>query len=399
MKKKQQKGKVYLCGHTGSYNRGSSAIVITTAKIARSLWPDKQIILATFEPESDKALGVFQHFDDILIYCRDQFIYKALGFFFRKILKNDSLAFRIIQWNLLRKLTSDDIVLNVGGDIYCYPGAARTSYALIEETHRKKITSVFWGCSLEPKLIDEKMLHNLKQYSLIVARESITYKLLLKKGVSPEKIVLLPDPAFLLKAKKTALPQDFTKVIGINMSPLVLSSSQHATQLFKALQSLIHYIIEKTEYKVALIPHVYTPKGDEDALVNQQLKALFPNNKVVLFDKEYTAEELKYIISKCSLLVCARTHASIAAYSSGVPTLVLGYSTKSKGIAQDLFLRQEGYVLQASDITKDKLFHDFQTLLNQLEIEKEKLILKRKEIEKEFEDKTLRNKIIPKLNK
>jgi polysaccharide pyruvyl transferase WcaK-like protein len=32
------------------------------------------------------------------------------------------------------------------------------------------------------------------------------------------------------------------------------------------------------------------------------------------------------------------THASIAAYSTGVPTLVLGYSNKAVGIAHDLSL-------------------------------------------------------------
>ena len=49
--------------------------------------------------------------------------------------------------------------------------------------------------------------------------------------------------------------------------------------------------------------------------------------------------------------MAARTHASIAAYSSCVPTLVLGYSIKSKGIATDLFGNYEGYVLPMQDIS------------------------------------------------
>ena len=49
--------------------------------------------------------------------------------------------------------------------------------------------------------------------------------------------------------------------------------------------------------------------------------------------------------------MAARTHASIAAYSSGVSTLVAGYSVKARRIARDLFGTEDGHVLpvQAMD--------------------------------------------------
>ena len=51
------------------------------------------------------------------------------------------------------------------------------------------------------------------------------------------------------------------------------------------------------------------------------------------------------MISKCRAFIGARTHATIAAYSSCVPTLVVGYSVKARGIARDLFGSEEHYVL------------------------------------------------------
>ena len=45
----------------------------------------------------------------------------------------------------------------------------------------------------------------------------------------------------------------------------------------------------------------------------------------------------KYIISQCAYFIGASTPSTIAAYSTGVPTLVVGYSVKAKGIAKDLF--------------------------------------------------------------
>ena len=59
---------------------------------------------------------------------------------------------------------------------------------------------------------------------------------------------------------------------------------------------------------------------------------------------------VKGYISKCHMLIAARTHASIAGYSNCIPTLVLGYSVKSKGIATDIFGKYENYVLPVSDI-------------------------------------------------
>lgn len=60
---------------------------------------------------------------------------------------------------------------------------------------------------------------------------------------------------------------------------------------------------------------------------------------------DMSCRKLKYIISQCRAFIGARTHATIAAYSSRVPTLVVGYSVKARGIARDLFGTEENYVL------------------------------------------------------
>ena len=76
---------------------------------------------------------------------------------------------------------------------------------------------------------------------------------------------------------------------------------------------------------------------------------------------DHIAPELKYIISKCRIFVGARTHATIAAYSMAVPTLVVGYSVKAQGIARDLFGTTENYVLSVQELShKENLMHAFQ---------------------------------------
>ena len=78
-----------------------------------------------------------------------------------------------------------------------------------------------------------------------------------------------------------------------------------------------------------------------------------------MFD-DMDCQRLKYIISKCRFFVGARTHSTIAAYSTNVPTLVCGYSVKSKGIATDLFGTYENYVVPVQNmIDKEQLLKSF----------------------------------------
>ena len=60
----------------------------------------------------------------------------------------------------------------------------------------------------------------------------------------------------------------------------------------------------------------------------------------------------------------ARTHASIAAYSTGVPTLVVGYSVKARGIAKDIFGTDEGYVIPVQSLKEeDSLVKAYENLV------------------------------------
>ncbi|MBQ1977815.1 MAG: polysaccharide pyruvyl transferase family protein, partial [Ruminococcus sp.] len=110
------------------------------------------------------------------------------------------------------------------------------------------------------------------------------------------------------------------------------------------------------------VPHVYDVEPESGDL--QLLREFYDNFKstgrVSIVDKACSCEELKFIISKCRFFVGARTHSTIAAYSTCVPTLVLGYSIKSLGIARELFGTEKGYVLPYTEIKgKEDIYNVF----------------------------------------
>lgn len=369
--------KYFLCGNTGSVNRGCEAIVRSTVKVLEKRNGD--IYLATFAPEQDKKM-VSQLGINVLPYA--SYPTKIHRYFFgllRKIFKNSLFGLSIIQKPIFSRISQEDISLNIGGDTYCY---ARPIYslALNKYTHKKGIKNILWCCSVEKSKINKEILKDLNRYTYIFAREQITVQNLIEAGVDNKKIVKVCDPAFFLDTKQTTLPEGFVagNTVGINVSEMVINEGNPF--VYENVISTIKYILENTDMNVCLIPHVYNIKNNSnDYPILKKIFNEINSQRVSFVDIELDCEQLKYIISKCRFFIGARTHSTIAAYSSGVPTLVLGYSVKSKGIAKDLFGTYEDYVLPYGSLTKaNELLSAFKKL-----------------VENEEDIKALYNKVLP----
>lgn len=151
--------------------------------------------------------------------------------------------------------------------------------------------------------------------------------------------------------------------MGINISPTVISFERDSGKTLEAAVTLIRYIIQETDMQIALIPHVVWGNMD-DRIIHKKLYEMFQDTGRVVLLEDHNCMELKGFIARCRLFIGARTHATIAAYSSCVPTVVLGYSVKARGIAKDLFGTEEGYVLPVQSLRgRDNLAQAFAWLL------------------------------------
>ena len=251
-----------------------------------------------------------------------------------------------------------DVALSVGGDNYCYGNTAIYGYlnAAYQKNH---IKTVLWGCSIEPDVVKEpSVAEDLRRYALVAARESITYEAVKAVGAN---VVQMPDPAFHMQPETCDTDERFLKsdVIGINISPMIINNEENQGAAYANYRDLIQYILDNTDTYIALIPHVVWANNDDRIPLKQLYDDFGQNQRLILVD-DHAAPELKYIISKCSFFIGARTHATIAAYSTGVPTLVVGYSVKARGIARDLFGTENGYVLPVQQLKEsDELTQAF----------------------------------------
>ena len=209
--------------------------------------------------------------------------------------------------------------------------------------------------------MDTTTAKDIARYDLITARESISYETL--KAVNPNTI-LVADPAFVLDSVELPLPEGWKEgnTIGINASPLIMQCAKDGGVAYEAYCRLIERILDTTDATIALIPHVVIENSDDRIPLRSLFEKFASTGRVVLVE-DHNCCELKGYISRCRMFIGARTHATIAAYSTCVPTLVLGYSVKSKGIARDIFGTEEHYVLPVQELRDpDELANGFDWL-------------------------------------
>jgi polysaccharide pyruvyl transferase WcaK-like protein len=334
--------KKVLYMHGGSGNHGCEAIIRTTAKL---LGGPEDVVLWSFEREEDIRYGAARTVERIV---QTDEIKKGSpahieAMIRRKIFKQPDANFKVF----VRKLFKNNVAISVGGDNYCYPWSAAQGAQWGKLIRRTGAKTVLWGCSVEEDAITPEIRADLEQFDLITARETITYQLL--KNIN-SNTVLVADPAFLLEKEKCPLPENFKEgnTVGINVSPMIMDYGD-GDIILKNYEELIKYILTETDMNVCLIPHVIW-KQNNDLLPVDLLYGKYADSGRICKVDDRNGMELKWVISQCRFFVGARTHATIAAYSTCVPTLVIGYSVKSKGIATDLFGTDRNYVVPVQNL-------------------------------------------------
>lgn len=361
---------ILLYNHGGCQNGGCEAIVRTTSALFAQAGMD--VVLASDQSQYDRMAGLSDvkrivH-STISPLSLDRVI-NSIGFRLG-MPREEEVARKHAP--VLRAGRRSDICLSIGGDTYCY-GRPEHLYVINRKLKRAKKPTVLWGCSIEPELLEGEMLEDLRSYDLIVAREPITYEAVKSAGLPA---FLACDPAFTLDTVCLPLPESWRegKTIGLNVSPLVLNKAKDRKKAMDAFVSMIRHILETGDDAVALIPHVtWAHDSDLDAL--QEIQSHFTDEpRVFMLPGDLRATELKGYISRLKALVTARTHASIAAYSSAVPTLVVGYSIKARGIARGLFGDETGHLIPVQELhDAAQLIGAYDAMIARAEAERELL--------------------------
>ena len=356
--------------HNGSLNRGCEAIVRSGINIIKQEISNSKVNVISFRPDTDRNIpNIDKIYDGSMINIERYTLEWLISSIKIKLFNDETYALRKINKNIIKHIDENDICLSIGGDAYCY-GEQDGWYEINRIIKKKNKKLVLWGCSIGKEDLSSKKIQDLKNFDLILARESLTYNILKEEGLTNVK--LCADGAFTMDKEELALPEGWQKnnTIGLNFSPLVYKRNPESGQ---AIEDLIKYILKTTNMTICLTPHV-TEEGNNDynTLLGYYNK-FKDTNRVIILPDDLNAIQYKGYIGRMRLFIGARTHATIAAYSNYVPTMVLGYSVKSKGIAKDIF-GEEKLVLGIDELSdSENLISKFEELRKEESQIREKL--------------------------
>lgn len=341
------------------YNRGSEALVRGITHICKNMDKDTKVILNSAENNFSEAVNLpgIDEYVKRLSFGSKKSPKALFAAFAERVLKNKKLAAKIRYKKLLEAAGKADIIVVMAGDNfdvspeYNFNGNSFL-YQLLKEQNNAKL--VMYDCSMGKENLNKTVVNGFNKCDAITARDSISLDNMLKAGVNDVKY--FPDPAFVMEKEECPLPDGWQKgkMMGLNLSNLILRSKYGGDKekVLESYYNMIDSVLEKTDFSIVLVPHVM---NNADLSV---LKVIYEkyrdSERVLIIDNEkLSAPQLKYIISECEVYVGARTHSTIAAYSTCVPTLVIGYSVKSKGIATDLFGTDEHFVVPVYNISDE----------------------------------------------
>jgi len=377
----------YLTGHRTFGNRGCEAIVRTTVGFLREQLGEVEVLVPSSDVVNDKKH--WPEAESIGVKFVPAYLPPMIMRFWRRLqrlplpfLRRTGWPFPMPKW-FKKILESVDCVLSVGGDLYSLDyGIPSLIMAMDRCAMDLGKPIILWGASVGPFEREPHFLpviiNHLGRMSFVVARESVTFEYLTSLGLG-KRVILGADPAWALLPEPCDLtpfwPKDSGEgVLGINISPLLLRyrpAGEPDGKLLDEIAQFIWYVVVERRLGVLLVPHVIphnrsAPNNDAAFMAKlftrREVRDL--GEHVQLMDDRLKAPQTKYVISHCRFFIGARTHSTIAALSSGVPTISIAYSVKAKGINRDVF-GNDRYVLDAPYVSKESLIERLTWLWNE----------------------------------
>jgi colanic acid/amylovoran biosynthesis protein len=362
---------VLLVGHSGSFNKGCEALVRSTVDIIQRHLHPENISLMSDDPQSDMK-AIAQDLPQLSIHNA----LPKVGGKFSPSWILERVESRLLRrfypglpaystWRNRRFYKNIDIAISIGGDTFSddYEGPF-AYFGELDLAKRNGAFTMILAASIGPfKRLEKHWATLLQQVDLITVREKKTYQYLESLGVK-NNVKTVSDPAFLLNKYSEGTPQlpQHKIIIGLGMSAIVAEYGSDHNFYLNAFAQFAQILSKENTYHFILIPHVVSPTNNDLAVCEALVKKLQPLENIQIITPDLNTCQMKYVISQCHYFIGARTHSTIAALSTHIPTLSIGYSAKAVGINHDIFGNTD-YVLPIKDVSLENLIAKYQLMV------------------------------------
>jgi colanic acid/amylovoran biosynthesis protein len=349
----RQEMKILLTGVSGFRNRGVEALVDTAQTEISATRPNASFTIVTTDPTYD----VTRNAPEVTV-LRDS------PTFFKQSRLRRSLIRALVPKRRLpsvqriqQAIDEADVVIASGGDIFSSDygiGLLRRQAALLEEAQRAGRKTVFLAHSIGPfKTAAEVAILKpvLEASSLITVRESLTQRYLVDDvGIAKDRVVLTSDVAFLLQPSEPRRMECILSLAGVPADvPYVALAPSEGITSFSDIKNrgdhdaawidTVRHFLSTEDLHVLLIPHVQEVNiaNDDSQIAFRLMERLGFPKRLHSAMGPLSARDFKGLIAGAQFFAGERMHACIAALSMLVPSLVIGYSVKARGIMNDIF--------------------------------------------------------------
>lgn len=180
--------------------------------------------------------------------------------------------------------------------------------------------------------------HIIKQAEMVYSRDERSREYLVEIGTEKD-VQTATDVAFRLPYIKKANLLNIGKIkVGINISGLLWEDRQSGNNQLGLVTDYVEYscriveaLLMNSNYEIYLIPHAGMDLKDKasDYAACYEMKQKF--EKCILLYGSCDPIEVKNTLAQMDIVIAARMHASIGAFSSGVFTIPFAYSRKFQG--------------------------------------------------------------------
>lgn len=370
---------IYFAGQDNFGNRGCEALIRSSVKTIKQQFPNAKFLVPTKALEQDAAQWPDAAQQGVSFIGAEPFpsAIRWWGRARRVWRKLDGLppAYRATAATRAALLRSDVLIMT-GGDIISLDYGLESLYywaRICEVAMDAGKPTVLWAGSVGPfskmPTAEARMIKLLRRFSLITVRETASLEYLKGLGILNAKLVT--DPAFALDFEPAptigspGILMDQQPLLGFNVSPLIRKFRESAAgkdALDQEVAAFLTKTLRHTSLNILLIPHVDPLSGSDDNSDSAYMAGIlaltradgFGPDRIAMLPRTFNTAQLKDVIRRCTYFMGARTHATVAALSQGVPTTSIAYSVKAKGINQDLFGHLR-FVLETPAITTASL--------------------------------------------
>jgi len=153
-------------------------------------------------------------------------------------------------------------------------------------------------------------------------------------------------------------------IIGISVSYQIIRQWHSKESYIDIVARFCAQSIRRWNVQIVLIPNeLWIDRYDDRSVAQEILDQIENKDCVFVFPAErFTASQLKGLIARCDMLIASRYHSVVAAMSTGVPAVVIGWHYKYSELLEKF--GQEQWLLSSENCTFDALFNLCEKLWN-----------------------------------